>query len=149
MLSEDIVADRQKAGDGLIVGLTIGKLAALMALASLVWLCAALFIRWLGPMGAFTGLSRVIVYGSTVVLTIPLNRRTLKIAGLSKHHMVTAIAVTTATATMLDGVAMSYFPELYGGDPAITGAGAAWLLWAIGVASALAVVSSAREGGTR
>jgi hypothetical protein len=53
------------------------------------------------------------------------------------------MAVTSTVATMLDGVAMSQFPALYGADPAITGAGAAWLLWAIGVAGALSLLTAA------
>ncbi len=63
--------------------------------------------------------------------------------------MVTVIAVTSAVATLLDGLAMSQFPSLYGGDPAITGAGAAWLLWAIGVAGVLSLITAARANGAR
>jgi hypothetical protein len=63
--------------------------------------------------------------------------------------MVTIIAVTSAVATVLDGVAMSQFPALYGADPAITGAGAAWLLWAIGVAGVLSLITAARDQGDR
>jgi uncharacterized MAPEG superfamily protein len=46
--------------------------------------------------------------------------------------------------TMLDGLAMSLFPVLYGADPAITGAGAAWLLWVIGVAGVLSLMTTAQ-----
>jgi hypothetical protein len=35
---------------------------------------------------------------------------------------------------------MRLLPQLYGGNPAIIQAGAIWLLWAIGIASALAVI---------
>jgi hypothetical protein len=55
------------------------------------------------------------------------------------------ISITTATATILDGVAMSAFPDLYGPDRHVMGAGAIWLLWAIGVASALATFTTVRE----
>ncbi len=126
--------------------LTASRIATLAAFAAFVWFCAAMFIRYVGPSGIFHGLQAVLLYAVTIPGTIALNARARKIVRLPKAMMVSVIAVTTATATMLDGVAMSAFPELYGSDPSVTSGGAVWLLWAIGVASALALITSAREG---
>jgi hypothetical protein len=125
--------------------LTPARVARLALFATFVWFLAALFIRYAGPHGIFTGAKAGLLYALTIVVTIPLNARIRRIAGLPRTHMVPVVAVTTATATMLDGVAMTYFPALYGADPVIMGQGAAWLLWAIGVAAALSLAVAAGE----
>jgi hypothetical protein len=125
--------------------LTPMRVARLALFATFVWFLAALFIRYAGPHGVLVGAKAALLYALTIVFTIPLNARARKIAGLPKTHMVPVIAVTTATATMLDGIAMTYFPTLYGPDPVIMGEGAAWLLWAIGVATALSLAVAAGE----
>jgi hypothetical protein len=107
---------------------------------SAVWFSAALFIRFAGPHGVFEGWKAVATYLITIPATIPLNARALKIAGLKMPLMPAVIAVTTAVATIEDGVAMRLVPGLYGGDPAIIQAGAIWLLWAIGIAAGLSVL---------
>jgi hypothetical protein len=120
--------------------LTMARTIRLVFFSSLVWLCAALFIHFAGPRGVFEGWRGIATYLVTIPATIPLNRRALKIAGLPLPFMPAVIAVTTATATLEDGTAMRLLPQLYGGNPAIIQAGAIWLLWAIGIATALAVI---------
>jgi hypothetical protein len=122
------------------------QIAILAAFSTCVRFLAAMFIRFVGPTGVFHGYKLIALYALTIPATIPLNARGRKLARAPRSRMVTVIAVTSAVATMLDGVAMSQFPALYGADPAITGAGAAWLLWAIGVAGALSLVTAARAG---
>ena len=126
--------------------LTAARTAALVAYATIVWFGAALFIRYAGPTGLFHGPHAILLYALTVPATVLVNRRALKLSGLPPRHMTTVISVTTATATVLDAAAMNLFPGLYGPDAAIMGAGAIWLLWAIGVASALAAISTLRPG---
>jgi hypothetical protein len=125
------------------------QIVILAAFSTVVWFLAAMFIRFIGPMGIFHGYKGVALYVLTIPATAPLNARCRKLIRAPKGQMVTIIAVTSAVATMLDGIAMSLFPSLYGSDPAITGAGAAWLLWAIGVAGALSLVTAARANHSR
>jgi hypothetical protein len=108
-----------------------------------------MFIRFVGPMGVFHGYKVILLYALTIPATVPLNARSRKLVRAPKGQMVTVIAVTSAVATGLDGVAMSQFPALYGADPAVTGAGAAWLLWAIGVAGALSLITAAAANRSR
>ena len=133
-----------RGADDAALGLTAASVARLAAFATLVWFSAALFIRFAGPAGVFEGARALILYAVTVPATVPLNRRTGKIAGLPQRRMVVAVAVTAATATLLDGIAMTLFPALYGGDPIVMLGGAVWLLWAIGVGLALALATSFR-----
>ncbi len=125
------------------------QIAILAAFSTCVWFLAAMFIRFVGPTGVFHGYKVIALYALTIPATAPLNARSRKLARASKSQMVTVIAVTSAVATLLDGLAMSRFPALYGEDPAITGAGAAWLLWAIGVAGVLSLITASRAGGAR
>jgi len=120
--------------------LTVARSVKLALFSSVVWFGAALFIRFMGPHGVFDGWKGVATYLITIPATIPLNARALKIAGLKMPLMPAVIAVTTAVATIEDGVAMRLVPGLYGGDPAIIQAGAIWLLWAIGIAAGLSVL---------
>ena len=122
--------------------LTKRRLVTLMAFATLVWFAAAMFIRFAGPSGVFSGLHALLLYGLTIPATLPLNARTRKLVDLPREQTVVAVAVTSATATLLDGCAMSAFPGLYGADRSIMFAGAVWLLWAIGVGLALALYTS-------
>ena len=144
MATDALSIDRENQNNA--IGLTPARTLKLVLFATFVWFCAAMFIRFAGPTGTLTGIRAIILYALTIPGTIVLNRRARLIVGMPKDQMVTVIAVTSATATMLDGVAMSQFPQLYGPDPVIMGAGAAWLLWAIGVAGALslATVASAK-----
>ena len=137
-------SDRSLRGEA-VTTLSPVQLLILAAFSTVVWFLAAMFIRFVGPMGIFGGYKVIVLYALTIPATIPLNARSRKLVRAPKSQMVTVIAVTTAVATMLDGLAMSQFPALYGSDPAITGAGAAWLLWAIGVASVLSLVTAVRN----
>ena len=143
-----LTSDLSHIGD---TGLTLkpAQIAILAAFSTVVWFLAAMFIRFVGPMGIFHGYKLIALYALTIPATAPLNARCRKIVRAPKTQMVTIIAVTSAVATLLDGVAMSLFPRLYGSDAAATGAGAAWLLWAIGVAGALSLVTAARSSGSR
>jgi hypothetical protein len=131
------------------VTLKPAQIVILTVFSTVVWFLAAMFIRFVGPMGVFHGYKVIALYALTIPATAPLNARSRKLVRAPKSQMVTVIAVTSAVATMLDGVAMSQFPALYGADPAITGAGAAWLLWAIGVAGVLSLITAARANSAR
>ena len=124
--------------------LTPLKLLILIGFAAVAWFCAANYIRVAGPAGEFSGTRGPVTYAVTALVTIPLNWLTRKLVGLPRKEMLTCVAVTASAATLLDGVAMSHFPGIYGSNPAAMATGAAWLLWAIGVALGLALFTTAR-----
>lgn len=100
---------------------------------AVLWLAAALLLRWLGPMGIHDGMARVVLYVLVVPGTYPFNLLIRRIAGLSKGQTVHALALGTGVATLLDGVALAWFPSLYGtGLPIHLGA-ATVILWGAGV----------------
>ena len=125
-------------------GLTPGKVLLLVAFSSCAWFGAATYIRLGAPAGQFSGTEGLYTYGETALVTIPLNWLTRLMVRMPPRAMVQVIAVTSGWAGLLDGVAMSHFPWLYGSDPANILAGAAWLLWALAVAGILSLITTWR-----
>lgn len=105
---------------------------------AVLWLAAALLLRWLGPMGIHDGSGRVILYALVVPGSYPLNHLIKAIARLERGQMVQALALGTAVATLLDGVALAWFPTLYGVGIEMHMGAATVILWGAGVGIVLA-----------
>ncbi len=105
---------------------------------AVLWLAAALLLRWLGPLGIHEGSARVILYALVVPGTYPFNLLIQKLAGLQKGQMVQALALGTAVATLLDGIALAWFPGLYGTGMEMHMGAATVILWGAGVGILLA-----------
>lgn len=105
---------------------------------AVLWLAAALLLRWLGPMGIHEGSARVILYALVVPGTYPFNLIIRALARLEKGQMVQALALGTAVATLLDGIALAWFPGLYGTGIDMHMGAATVILWGAGVGIMLA-----------
>jgi len=113
--------------------LTSSQVAVLVALGAILWFLAAMLLRIIGPMGVHEGLGRVVLYLLVVPGTFPFVLGIKKLARLADHQLALGVAVATATATLLDGIALAWFPALYGTDiQHFAGAGAV-ILWGAGV----------------
>lgn len=88
-------------------------------------------------MGWFDGISRILVYIALVPGTVPVVLLAKRAARLDDQHVALGIAVVTAAAIMLDGIALAWFPGLYGSGAAQTAASGAVILWGGAVAIAL------------
>ena len=119
--------------------LPASRLFVAIAFGAVLWLGAALLIATLQAVGAFEGSTRVWLYVGVIPGTLPYVLLARRIANDTLVHFYT---MATATATLLDGVALSWFPRLYGADPAVAGA---VLLWGVGVGLVLAVVLERRS----
>lgn len=121
------------------LGLTSGQVLTLAITGAVLWFLAAILLRTIGPMGAFEGGNRVLLYALTIPGTLPFVWTTQRLAKLASNQVATGIAIVTAIALLLDGVAVAWFPELYGGDlPQVTNSAAA-ILWGAGVGIVLAL----------
>lgn len=117
--------ERRQVGLSLLVG-------------AVLWFVAAMMLLILGPMGIYEGSSRVILYALIIPGTVPFLLIGFRIARLEIHQYFIGTALMDLAAMLLDGVALAWFPALYGGTPElVAGAGAA-ILWGAGVALALA-----------
>lgn len=104
---------------------------------ALLWASGVLILRWLVSIDALHGMPQIVAYALIVAGTIPLIPMTPRLAGLSRSDTVSAIAVVSMTALLIDGIVIGYFPALYSTDPMQARACAGALLWAVGVALAL------------
>ena len=113
--------------------------AILAAYGALLWFLAAMLVRVLAPMGALEGNARLLTLTYALVIpgTIPAILIGLKITSVTRSNFVLAVAMMTAAAGLLDGIALAWFPALYGDNVVHVLAGAAVILWGAGVALAL------------
>jgi Family of unknown function (DUF5367) len=114
-------------------GLTTAQLIGLLVMGDVLWFVAAMFIRFAGQ-GLFTAGNPWLIalfVGSLPVAwaLVAIPCRMLRVA---RPHYVKAATLMAAPALLLDGVAITWFPTLYGvGVPGLELA-AAWLLWGVG-----------------
>lgn len=130
-----------------------GRDAALMMMyGAILWFAAALLLQYLGPRGAYEGGNRLLAYALVIPGTFPFVLVAQMLIGRAKLAL--GLALATGTATLLDGIALAWFPALYGGEAGyVAGAGAA-ILWGAGVAIMLGFVwnrpfSAGQEGDTQ
>lgn len=122
--------------------LTRRQLATMIAVGAALWLAAALLLRTIGPLGAFEGTARVMLYVAVIPGTWPFVRLARRLAGLRADQVAIGTAVTVATATLLDGIALAWFPALYGSSAEQVAAAAAAILWGAGVALVLGMLAN-------
>lgn len=108
------------------------QLAICLGYGAGVWLLAALILREVGQSGGFEGWWRAALFLAVVPGSVPVVLILRRIAGLGRGQLLGGIAVGTAAAMLLDAVALSWAPGLYGGAALVAGAGAT-ILWGAGV----------------
>lgn len=118
--------------------LTTKQLFILAVYGTILWFIAANLVRVLGPTGAFEGGALMLTYMLIIPGTVPALIIARRIANLAKNQILGGIAIVTASATLMDGIALSWVPSLYGTDLRTVLTGAALILWGAGVALVLA-----------
>ena len=120
------------------LGLSTRQTGTLAVIGAVLWFIAAILLRTIGPLGAFDGGNRVLLYALTIPGTIPFVWMTQRLARLASNQIAIGIAIVTATALLLDGVAVAWFPQLYGHGLAQVTSSAAAILWGAGIGLILA-----------
>lgn len=110
----------------------------------ILWLAAAMLLRWLIPLGALEGTARYVVYALTIPGTVPFVLGLTRIAGLSTAQLVPGYSLATAAALLCDGMAVAWVPVLYGASADHVRLAAAAILWGAGVGIALAFATAHR-----
>ncbi len=126
-------------------GLGIRPMIILVIWGTALWAAGVLILRWVVSIDGLHGVPHLLAYALTVVGTIPLIPITPRLAGLSRHDTVSAIVVVSMTALLIDGIVIGYIPWIYAVDPAQARGCAGALLWAVGVALALALIMQPRR----
>jgi hypothetical protein len=124
--------------------LTNRQLAILAAMGAILWFAAAMLIRVLGPMGIYDGSNRLWLYLLVIPGTLPFVMLVRRSAGLAPRQHGIGMAVGTASATLLDGVALAWFPGLYADTVELVAAAGAVILWGAGVGLVLGLLLDRR-----
>ena len=116
----------------------------LMVLSVILWAVGVLTIRLAAPLGVFSpGFSIVLM-----LATIPLAWQTVDLAVRLAGRDSPLLAVATLVsmpALLLDGLAMTWTPGIYGPAALPLRAEAAWLLWFVGISLAVALLRQMRQ----
>jgi hypothetical protein len=104
-----------------------------VVLGIILWAVAVVIIRLLAPMGALEGAARVWTYLLVIPGTFPFLLVSKRVAGLPADRTAVGIAVMTAAAVLLDGIALAWLPWLYGDTVEVIAAAGAVILWGGGV----------------
>lgn len=111
---------------------------ALLVLGAILWFIAATLLRLLGPVGIYEGIGRVINYALIFPGLLPFLLVAFKISGLEKSQYFTGVGLMTLSAALLDGIALAWFPGLYGNTPEMLAGAGSTILWGVGAGFVLA-----------
>lgn len=120
------------------------QMTLLAIIGAVYWFVAAMIVRgtateWVGK-DALTAL----VFGLIVVGTVPALLLGYRLAGVGHNNAAIGATIMTGTAALLDGLALTWLPSLYGATPNIVLGGAAAILWGAGVALVVGIVLERR-----
>ncbi len=99
----------------------------LMAYGTALWFLAALAVRYGTPAGLFTGPAGIVTYVATFALTYAHAWAGRRMPHIGPGRLLSATAIATFPALLLDGIAVVWMPGLYGPDAAAMLPGLAWV----------------------
>lgn len=129
-----------------LVPINAWQVALLIGLGGILWFLGAIVLRLVAPMGALEGATRALTYALLVPGTLPAIWLIWKLPGLRRDQIALGGAIATATATLLDGIALAWFPTLYAADVRLVAACGAAILWGAGVGLVLALLLNRAPG---
>jgi hypothetical protein len=103
----------------------------LIILGAVFWFLAAMPVRYVPSIFDAGWWSVVLLVGSLPGAWAFI-KLVLWIVRLPDQRSLMAISIATITALFLDGLAMTWVPQLYGGDPGAALRGAGWILFGVG-----------------
>ena len=107
------------------------------------WLLAALFIRFTGPtLFSEATPSRLLLLIASIPVTYLFYWTANRIAAQHPDRAIQSVNIMAFVATIMDGIALTWFGDFYGPTAEIRLFGAAWLLWGVGTGSIFALIQS-------
>lgn len=112
-------------------------------LGAVFWLEALLFIRLGGESLFVNGNPWLMLwFAASIPIAWMLVKVSAVVSKVDGEDLLNAVAIMVLTATLLDGVALTWFPGWYGLTPAGLLLAAAWLLWGVGLSLGIGYWSS-------
>ncbi len=98
------------------------------------WFIAAMIIRFFGN-AVFSANNRYLIlfYALGIPITFLFVFITKSVSQLQYHELLKPIVIITLTAALLDGVALTWFRQLYSESYEVAMYGSAWILWGVGL----------------
>lgn len=120
------------------------RLPWLITLGIFFWFVAAMIIRFVGPYLFIPG---SVILAVTFALSIPFAwlfyKSAILAAGAKGATLMPSVLIMNCTAMLFDGIALTFFPTLYGPTFAI---GGAWILWGLAWIQIFALLKTYRFG---
>jgi hypothetical protein len=121
------------------------KVMQLCALGVGLWVVGVVSAHLAAPFGAFTaGFAPALL-----IISVPVAWACVRLIARfgGRTTLLEATALASTPALLLDGVAFTWLPHLYSVVETEQRQAAAWLLWFVGAALAIACVRTARRSG--
>jgi hypothetical protein len=119
------------------------RLPLCIILGIIFWFAAAMIIRFLGP--SFFVPGNIVLPLVAFIVTVPIAWvffwLGITLAGAKGAAIMPTMVVMSFTAMLLDGIALTFFPTLYGPTYAI---GGAWILWGLGLIQVMTFIQTRR-----
>lgn len=104
-----------------------------------LWFVFALLIRVVGPSVFVPGtLALLLTFLALIPTAALLVWLTARLGGVQRQGLINAVCIMSFTAMLLDGVAITWAPGLYGLSGTPLALVAAWLLWGVGCCQLIA-----------
>ena len=118
--------------------LSKNQLVLVAIIGVVLWFAFALYLNFAGQAGWFGPVASAIHFAVCIPLAW-VTVRVFRVAlGLRPGQVLPALALGTAAATLCDASALTWYPALYGTDPAVIVLEAAAILWFVGVSFPIA-----------
>ena len=110
------------------------------------WFSAALLVRFIGPYALTPGNPlRLVLFVVAGPITIGFLASAKRVGRMGWHQLLRPTVIMTYTATLLDGVALTWFHTLYSTSYEVALSGAALILWGAGLGLLLALLLEQRQ----
>jgi hypothetical protein len=116
------------------------QLMVLISLGVFFWFVFAMLIRWGNSLGIFGGSIGAVTFLGSIPIGWILILGIKAMVGLAPGQIFAGLGISTATAGLCDGIALTWMPSLYGSESGSALLGAGYILWGAGVILFLAYV---------
>jgi hypothetical protein len=116
------------------------QLLIVCSLGVFFWLVFALVIRFSNGMGIFGGTIGAVTFLLSIPIAWLLILGIKVMARLSTGQIMSGLGISSATAGLCDGIALTWMPSLYGNESSEVLLGAAYIIWGVGIILILAYV---------
>lgn len=123
------------------------RVPVFVALGAFFWFLAAMAFRFLGPAVLAPGTAVVpLIFALGVPIAWAFVWAGTTAIGVRGAAVMSAVVIMSATALILDGLALTFFPSLYGLPTASLLLVGAFLMWGVGLILVIAFVQTRRAG---